>query len=88
MRRLLTLAIVLLLLPLAVQAQDGDSVSDARGMTVQTRFPAPAGFVREMAPPDSFASYLRRLPLKPHGAELRTPEWTFNAGDLMRFREE
>ena len=43
----------------------------AGGSTIETRFPAPEGYVRAEAPPDSFASYLRRLPLKPPGADIR-----------------
>jgi len=39
--------------------------------SVETRFPAPEGYVRTAKPPDSFASYLRRLPLKPAGADIR-----------------
>ena len=41
------------------------------GGTIEARFPAPAGYAREAVPPDSFAVYLRRLPLKPDGAEVR-----------------
>jgi hypothetical protein len=44
---------------------------DPLGTTVESRFPAPAGFAREAAPDDSFASYLRRLPLKPDGAQVK-----------------
>ena len=42
-----------------------------RGGTIEARFPAPAGYARGAVPPDSFAVYLRRLPLKPDGAKVR-----------------
>ncbi|MBE0665845.1 MAG: hypothetical protein IH584_08455, partial [Candidatus Aminicenantes bacterium] len=41
---------------------------DPRGMTIQTRFSAPAGYARNEAPAGTFAAYLQCLPLKPHGA--------------------
>lgn len=44
---------------------------EPEGMTVETRFPAPEGFAREAAEETSFAAYLRRLPLKPHGTKVR-----------------
>ncbi len=44
---------------------------DPAGITVESRFPPPAGYVREAEPDDSFASYLRRLPLKPDGAQVK-----------------
>ncbi len=46
------------------------------------RFPAPAGFARETVPPNSFAAWLRRLPLKPPGAQVRL----FN-GELKYFQD-
>ncbi|MBN1939105.1 MAG: DUF4846 domain-containing protein [Candidatus Aminicenantes bacterium] len=39
--------------------------------TIESRFPAPPGFERIPAEPGSFAAYLRGLPLKPQGAEVR-----------------
>jgi hypothetical protein len=44
---------------------------DPAGMTVAARFAAPAGYVREAAENASFAAYLRRLPLKPDGEQVR-----------------
>ncbi|MBN2198360.1 MAG: DUF4846 domain-containing protein [Candidatus Aminicenantes bacterium] len=44
---------------------------DPEGTTVETRFPAPEGTVREDVEEASFAAYLRRLPLKPHGSKVR-----------------
>lgn len=61
----------LLFLTLAVQAQDANGFIDPLGMTIQTRFLAPAGYARTEVPADSFAAYLRRLPLKPHGAVVK-----------------
>ncbi len=39
---------------------------DPAGRTVEERFRVPNGFVRVAVANDSFAAYLRRLPLKPH----------------------
>lgn len=61
----------LLFLTLAVQAQDANGFIDPLGTTIQARFLAPAGYARTEAPADSFAAYLRRLPLKPHGAVVK-----------------
>lgn len=44
---------------------------DPPGMTVEARFAPPAGYEREAVAADSFAAYLRHLPLKPHGSEVR-----------------
>jgi len=44
---------------------------DPRGQTLQTRFLPPEGFERVPSDQQSFAAYLRQLPLKPHGAEVR-----------------
>ncbi len=41
------------------------------GKTIETRFIVPGGFERIEAPADSFARYLRRLPLKSQGAEVK-----------------
>lgn len=38
------------------------------GKTIETRFPAPPGFVRDSSSANSFTSYLRNLPLKPDGS--------------------
>jgi hypothetical protein len=38
------------------------------GNTIQSRFVPPEGFHREQASPNSFANYLRNLPLKPEGS--------------------
>ena len=46
-------------------------VIDEKGMTLQTRFNPPDGFQRKPADENSFASYLRNLPLKPAGAKVK-----------------
>ncbi len=71
MHGLSSLINVLLLLFLPVQAQDGNDRVDPLGATVEARFPAPAGYERTAAPSNSFAAFLRHLPLKPHGAEVK-----------------
>jgi hypothetical protein len=40
-------------------------------MTIQDRFMPPAGYDRVKADPGSFAHYVRTLPLKAHGAEVK-----------------
>jgi hypothetical protein len=44
---------------------------EAQGATIEARFAPPAGFARTAAAPGSFATYLRCLPLKPRGAQVR-----------------
>jgi len=61
---------MLLLLAAAVRAQQANDLIDPRGMTVGTRFRAPAGYEREAAAVDSFAAYLRGLPLKADGSQV------------------
>lgn len=41
------------------------------GTTIETRFIAPDGYKRIDVPVDSFAGYLRKLPLKPQGTEVK-----------------
>ncbi len=40
-------------------------------MTVESRFQPPPGFVRQEVPEGSFAGFLRRLPLKPDGVQVK-----------------
>jgi hypothetical protein len=47
---------------------------DTSGTTIEQRFPSPLGFIRESIGGNSFAAYLRKLPLKPHG----TPVFHFD----------
>jgi hypothetical protein len=46
------------------------SAQTAAGETIASRIPPPAGFERRAVPPDSFAAWLRGLPLKPAGASV------------------
>lgn len=50
--------------------QETTSLIDTGGMTIQTRFLPPAGFFREDTRENSFETFLRNLPLKPHDAEV------------------
>jgi hypothetical protein len=43
---------------------------NSSGSDVMSRFNVPENFVREMVPDESFALFLRKLPLKPVGAEV------------------
>lgn len=52
-------------------ASDVVSFSDKAEMTVQTRFNPPEGFQRIPVKVNSFAQYLRSLPLKPAGTKVR-----------------
>jgi hypothetical protein len=47
------------------------SIIDENGMTLQTRFNPPNGFQRKPTDKNSFADYLRNLPLKPAGAKVK-----------------
>ncbi len=67
-----TVCVALLLFALPrISPQETPGKVDPRGMTVESRFPAPAGYVRDSEPPGSFAAYLRSLRLKPQGAEVK-----------------
>ncbi len=46
------------------------SLIKPQGTTVRDRIKVPEGFERVGAEPDTFASYLRNLPLKPHGSKV------------------
>jgi len=41
------------------------------GVTIETRFNVPDGYKRSKVEPGSFGEYLRQLPLKPHGTEVK-----------------
>ncbi|MCL2510948.1 MAG: DUF4846 domain-containing protein [Bacteroidales bacterium] len=47
------------------------SIINEKGMTIETRFNPPNGFQRKSVDEDSFAYYLRNLPLKPAGAKVK-----------------
>ncbi|MFM7105912.1 MAG: DUF4846 domain-containing protein, partial [Flavobacteriales bacterium] len=44
---------------------------DTSGRTIESRFNPPEGYYRKAMPQNSFAHYLRNLPLKPHGSPVR-----------------
>jgi hypothetical protein len=46
------------------------SILDTSGTTIEQRFASPSGFERSPVGEKSFGAYLRRLPVKPHGAEV------------------
>ena len=47
------------------------SIIDENGMSLQTRFNPPEGFQRKSVDENSFANYLRNLPLKPAGTKVK-----------------
>jgi hypothetical protein len=74
--RLWLLAAALLALPVSGSAQPAFSpyawaAAVEREASLSERIPPPQGFVRVPAPPDSFADWLRGLPLKPEGSPVR-----------------
>ncbi len=69
-RAALAAALLLALTTASAVAQEGPHI-DPQGGTVAARFLPPAGFRRPAAAPDSFAAFLRSLPLKAQGAEVR-----------------
>ncbi|MGB2578258.1 hypothetical protein AAIR98_000177 [Elusimicrobium simillimum] len=52
----------------ACNAENGSGLTDTKGNTIATRFAPPAGFTRTAESQNSFAAYLRNLPLKKDGA--------------------
>ena len=48
-----------------------EALIDPNGSIIQTRFIPPAGFQRTIADTNSFGNYLRHLPLKQQGAEVK-----------------
>ena len=66
--------------PLAAAPRYAWTAADPVGAnTLASRIPPPEGFVREPAPPGSFADWLRGLPMKAEGAPVLTykgaPKW-------------
>ena len=51
-------------------SQNSNLINEA-GTTLQTRILPPEGFMREDVGKNSFAAYLRSLPLKPHGSDVK-----------------
>lgn len=54
-----------------VQAVEQKGLINDKGSVVQTRFNPPIGFERKPVDENSFANYLRNLPLKPTGSKVR-----------------
>jgi hypothetical protein len=54
-----------------VISTNNKSIIDAAGTTLSVRFNPPAGFKRKPEDENSFAYYLRNLPLKPSGSKVR-----------------
>jgi len=46
-------------------------IINERGTTIQSRFNPPAGYYRKKADTNSFATYLRNIPLKPIGSKVK-----------------
>jgi hypothetical protein len=65
------MTVLLFVAAVPATAQETAPAVDPLGMTVETRFRPPAGYERQAQPDDSFASYLRQLPLKPDGAQVK-----------------
>lgn len=51
--------------------QNSRDIINEKGKTIQTRFNPPRGFSRRPVDTNSFANYLRNLPLKPAGTKVR-----------------
>ncbi len=49
-----------------------DPIINPNGMTLESRILPPEGFIRPMVERNTFAYYLRNLPVKPHGASVLT----------------
>ena len=54
-----------------VSVENSKSIIDETGTTLQTRFNPPNGFQRKPVDENSFANYLRNLPLKPVGTKVK-----------------
>ena len=54
-----------------ISFEKNNGIIDEKGTTVQTRFNPPNGFQRKFVDENSFASYLRNLPLKPAGTKVK-----------------
>ncbi len=50
---------------------DNTRFINEKGLTIQTRFKPPVGFKRNTVSQNSFAGYLRNLPLKPAGSKVK-----------------
>lgn len=70
MKKYLLLTICISLIALMGFRFQTNSLINESGTTIQTRFLPPKGFKREVVPLNSFAGYLRELPLKKHGSDV------------------
>jgi len=50
------------------EQRENPSLINEKGTEILTRFSPPEGYIRKDLPEDSYASYLRSRPLKPHGS--------------------
>jgi hypothetical protein len=66
-----------------VQNDSEDSVFNYNGATVLTRFKSLPGYRRTVTEAGSFGSFLRNLPLKPHGTNVLLYDGSIKAGDGM-----
>lgn len=84
MQNLISTFIITILVTSACTSQNNDSrnetteietepmiVLNTTGTTIAERFNVPKGYVRTSESPSSFQTYLRNLPLKPHGSEVK-----------------
>ena len=55
----------------ATEVVEDFQYADPEGLTIESRFPLPEGWRRAALENDGFGAYLRRLPLKPAGADVR-----------------
>lgn len=53
------------------EATDNKGIVNDNGTTVKARFNTPPGYERKPVPENSFANYLRNLPLKPAGSKVK-----------------
>lgn len=54
-----------------IAAENKENLINSNEKTIQTRFIPPNGFVRKPVSENSFAGYLRNLPLKPAGSKVK-----------------
>src|SRR5687768_9725240 len=54
-----------------VSIENNRPAINGKGMTIKTRFHVPDGFERTPSDENSFATYLRNLPLKPVGTQVK-----------------
>lgn len=60
-----------------IESKIEHSIIDSTGQTLESRFNTPLGFERLAKEKNSFTSYLRNLPLKPHGSKVMRYDGSF-----------